>query len=72
MMNPVDVYESIERKVIDVKNSIVNLFSKKTCSSPACKIEPANNSIFCKYHKCLKCNNKRARNNIYCLQHSTF
>jgi len=69
-MNPVDVYESIERKVIDVKNSIVNLFSKKTCSSAACTIEPASNSIFCKYHKCLKCNNKRTRNNIYCLQHS--
>ena len=67
----VDAYDSVENKVIDAVDDIKKLVKGKKCKDAGCKLEPIENSQFCKYHKCHKCTNKRAKYTIYCETHST-
>lgn len=65
----VDVYEKVENGIKDSAQKLKDWLKGKKCVSAGCDKKPEADSVFCKYHKCHKCEKKRAMNTIYCIEH---
>lgn len=76
MNSLIDAYGNLEDNISNglksIRQKAQDLFKKPTCKSGGCKQEQLDGSIYCKYHKCTRCEHKRERNNIYCFIHKTF
>lgn len=66
----VDTYEKLEKGISDMAHSTKKFFTIAKCKSVGCKERPIDGATFCKYHKCEKCDKKRAAGGSnLCIQH---